>query len=269
MLLVLTSLFCSHLELSAQPQDKREKPGTATISGKVTFKGEPLRGVTVTLRLDRAINGDDPSAVLQARTDESGKYRLTGVPAGRHHISAFSPQFIMVSNVYVDTQKTTFNLVDDDNIENVDLELNRGGVITGRVTDSNNRPLVEERVELMQLDRNDKPHRFIWYPSPLVMTDDRGIYRFYGLPDGRYLISAGVSPTERMAETESEIYYLHQTFHPGVTDQSEAKVVEVGEGLEITGIDIVVSVTETKKTYAISGRVVSAETGRPVMGADR
>jgi protocatechuate 3,4-dioxygenase beta subunit len=268
MLLALTLLFCIHLELSAQPQVKREKPGTATISGKVTFKGEPLRGVTVTLRLDRSINGDNSNVVLQARTDENGQYRLTEIPAGRHHISAFSPQFIMVSNAYLDTQTAKLNLAEGDNIENVDIELNRGGVITGRVTDSNHRPLVEERVKLMQLDQNGKPHHLLWYVLTPILTDDRGIYRFYGLPAGRYMVSIGVSPAEWMRETESEIYYFQQTFHPGVTDQSQAKVIEVGEGSEITGIDIVASAAEAKKTYVISGRVVSTETGQPVMGVE-
>jgi hypothetical protein len=51
-----------------------------------------------------------------------------------------------------------------------------------------------------------------------------------------------------------------------VTQQSEAKVIEVSEGTEITGVDIVVA--EAEKTYSIYGRVISADSGQPVAGVE-
>jgi hypothetical protein len=72
----------------------------------------------------------------------------------------------------------------------------------------------------------------------MLTTDDRGVYRIFGLPKSRYLLSAG-------GYSKGEVGYFQKTYHPNVTDQSQAKVVEVGEGEEITGVNI--NVAETKK----------------------
>lgn len=54
--------------LSIQAQPAETKTVAATISGLVTLKGEPARGVTVTLQPQRS----DPSNALRAGTDEQG-----------------------------------------------------------------------------------------------------------------------------------------------------------------------------------------------------
>jgi hypothetical protein len=83
-----------------------------------------------------------------------------------------------------------FHIAEGDVIENFDIELIPGGVITGRVTDSNGRPLVEERVRLWWFDKNGTTLEF--NPRQLIRkmltTDDRGVYRIFGLPEGRYII---------------------------------------------------------------------------------
>jgi hypothetical protein len=96
-------------------------------------------------------------------------------------------------------------------------------------------------------------------------TDDSGVYRFYGLPAGRYLVNVGASAKgPQLLRLSSS--NLSKTFHPNVTRQSEAKVIEVSEGSEATGADIVVG--EAEKTYSIYGRVISADSGLPVAGVE-
>jgi hypothetical protein len=55
---------------------------------------------------------------------------------------------------------------------------------------------------------------------------------------------------------------LLQTFYPDVTDEKQAKIIEVKEGAEVTDIDIHLS--PEKNTYEAVGRVVDAETGKPL-----
>jgi len=104
-------------------------------------------------------------------------------------------------------------------------------------------------------------------PMNLIMdlnrfqTDDRGVYRIFGLRPGRYLVSAG---------GESDIFTgaagrYPRTWHPDAADENQAKVVEVTSGGEVTGVDI--RLGAVKKTYEASGRVVDDETGKPVAGA--
>ena len=96
------------------------------------------------------------------------------------------------------------------------------------------------------------------------MTDEQGVYRRALLPEGRYLVSAGMTESAmRFMSTEPSVYYP-QTYHPGVSDLSKARVVEVREGAETTGVDVVIA--GAMKTYNIKGRVVNAETGNPVGG---
>jgi Carboxypeptidase regulatory-like domain len=57
----------------ARSDDK--KPETGTVSGVVTYKGQPLAKGTVTFQ---AANGK----VFNAATDAQGRYSVKGVPAG-------------------------------------------------------------------------------------------------------------------------------------------------------------------------------------------
>jgi hypothetical protein len=95
----------------------------------------------------------------------------------------------------------------------------------------------------------------------MFLTDDRGVYRIYGLPPGKYFVSAGGA---RM------LFFFGDrkstsTYYPGVTDRARAKPVEVTAGGETTGIDI--RVTPSAKGYQASGRVIDGDTGKPLPNA--
>jgi hypothetical protein len=92
-------------------------------------------------------------------------------------------------------------------------------------------------------------------------TDDRGIYRIYGIAPGSYTVSIGES-----SETGSVRFgagargYYTRTFHPDVTDEAKAAVIEISEGTEASNIDI--SVKRKSKSFTASGRVLD-ESGKP------
>jgi len=162
----------------------------------------------------------------------------------------------------------TLTLADGERVENVDLEIKRGGVIAGRVADSQGRPVIEERVNLRKLDANNQP-RGIFYYSPnydMNQTDDRGLYRIYGLPEGRYIVSVGYAEAPGSASITSRREFYPTVFYPNATTESEAKVIEVSEGSEATNIDI--TVHDPKQTQDVYGRVVDAGSGQPVAGVE-
>jgi hypothetical protein len=250
-ILTLTLICSVPPEFTKQDQQKDAKVGTATVSGRVTIKGEPVQGVTVFLRHETT--GDERSR----KTDENGYFRITGLPAGR-----YVPMLLSLGNSISAeglVRDRMIHIAEGEIIDNVDIELTPGVVITGRVTGSDDRPLVEEPVELWKFDNNGTLHH---WSTPairkMLTTDDRGVYRIFGLPKGRYILSAG-------GYSKGDIGYFQKTYHPNVTDQSQAKVVEIGEGEEATGVDI--NVAEVKKTYHLFGRVVNAEDGHPVSSA--
>jgi hypothetical protein len=96
------------------------------------------------------------------------------------------------------------------------------------------------------------------------MTDDRGAYRLYGLPAGRYLISAGVETNQGEARMGFGTRFYPITYYSGATDQSKATVIELPQGGEVTGVDITLGRVE--KTYIATGRVIDADTGKPLAG---
>jgi len=248
---------------SVQAQAAETKAGTATVAGSVTLKGEPARGVTVILQTQ---NQDQPNAP-RARTDENGRYHFTGIAAGKYVVSALAPGYFSLGlESYRGLRGKTLNLTEGEKIENADLEIKRGGVITGRVVDSQRRPVIEERVYLNKLGVNNLLLGPLYYSQILDMyeTDDRGLYRIYGLPEGRYLVSVGYVERTGSAAIPSRREFYPHVFYPNAANESEAKVVEVSEGSEAANIDI--TVPDPKHRQDIYGRVVDAGGGQPVAG---
>ncbi len=229
-------------------------PKKATVAGKVTIKGKPAPGIAVGLRLREPTSQFEPW--FKARTDQEGNYRITDVPAGTYEIAPVAPAFVRSAS-----QRTeTVVLTEGESVEGIDFALVPGGVITGKVTDAENRPVVEQRVSLLIGDPPASQRGPI-YPRSTVQTDDRGIYRIFGIAPGRYKVAMG--------EGDNNFYWTgrtsyKQTFYPDVSDDSKATVVEVTEGSEASNIDITVGRPE--QMFAASGRVVDGENGQPIAG---
>jgi hypothetical protein len=143
---------------------------------------------------------------------------------------------------------------EDETVEGVNFSMVPGGVITGKITDADGKPLIEEYVTLTPLDSAVVSGRFIG----AIRTDDRGIYRIFGLRKGKYKLFVGQD--DRSGGGPRPAY--RQTFYPSVTDEAKAKVIEVTEGGEIANVDIVVG--RPLPAFSVSGRILDAETGKPL-----
>jgi hypothetical protein len=261
--LVLTQLLCLRLEFAAQPQVKETKRGTATVSGQVVLNGAPLGDVTVVLQPQRPTLLEEAKGV-EAKSDDDGNYRITDVAAGHYYIRVLTPGFVVIVGAGSDLRGKILTVAAGEKLENINFELRREGVITGRVTDSNGNPVAREEIGLIKLGADGEPQSSPFNHPRLKMTDERGVYRITGLPEGRYLVSVGVSPEESGARPQYRTSSYLKTFYPGAPDQSQAKAVEVKEGFENADVDIYGVVA--KKAYEISGRVVYADTGEPAEG---
>jgi hypothetical protein len=265
-LLLLLLIPALHRDLAAQSTIKVEKKRTATVSGQVTLNGEPLGGVTVRLFPERMSASGDPRSPLQAIADEEGMYRITGIIAGSYRVSILPDEFLITGGLHSDLRSKIVSVLEGEKVEGFDLVLKRGGIITGRVTDSGGRPLSRQMIELTRIGDDGKPQPLPFNHQALKMTDEQGVYRITRVPEGRYLVSSGITKAERMGTPISRDIYYPQTFHPNVSDPSQARAVEVSEGAEITGVDIFIA--ESRKTFDIKGRVVKAETGEPAEGIE-
>ena len=235
------------------------QPEKATVSGKVTLKGKPAPGVVVLLRRDGMVNPYE--TMLRGTTDQTGAYRIANLQPGSYQINTLSPGYVITDSG--DPRIRTLVLGAGENVENVDFSIVRGGVITGKVTDSEGRPIIEQQVyasrveAFKETERRGSPPR-----SASALTDDRGIYRMFGVAAGRYKIAVGRA---------EDVYYgsqgvgrasYQQTFHPNVLDQTKANVIEVSEASEATGVDITVG--QPLQTFSATGRTVDGERFTPV-----
>ena len=250
------------LSAHAQTAPAAPKP-TGTISGKVTVNEKAVADILVAAQpLDNPLR----QAAARAKTDASGRYRLTGLPAGQYQVTAIAPALASAEqtpNSFFRSSKAVV-LASGEEADDVDIKLVQGGVITGRVTDADGKPVIEERINLQMVDQagnvNNQANIPVWNYQ-MSQTDDRGIYRIYGLSAGRYRVSVG--STEGGSITGKRTYYA-ATFYGNTSDAAKASVVELQDGTEATNIDI--RVGRAANTFVASGRIVDAENGQPIPG---
>jgi protocatechuate 3,4-dioxygenase beta subunit len=259
--LFLLSPFTAHAQTAAGGA----KP-TGTISGKITVNEKGVPDILVAAQFaDRP--GQQPAA--RAKSDASGRYRLSGLPAGQYQITAIAPGLaaapqIGFSSSFYGSGKGVV-LASGEEADEVDIKLVQGSVITGRVTDADGQPVVEERINLQMVDQAGNPNNqatFGMWNYQMNLTDDRGIYRLYGLAAGRYRVSVG-SIEGGFGMSGKRTYYT-ATFYGNTSDAARATIVELQEGSEATNIDI--RVGRATSTFVVSGRVVDAENGQPIPG---
>ncbi|HJZ81558.1 MAG TPA: carboxypeptidase regulatory-like domain-containing protein [Pyrinomonadaceae bacterium] len=256
-LLFTSLLVISATSLSAQTPDVKPKP-SGSISGRVTIGEKPAPGILIMVN---GMNSAMPAA--QATSDADGNYRLAGLPAGQISVTPVAPVYVLPVNPMYG-QGRVINLSTNENVEGIDFKLIRGGVITGRVTDADGRPVIDERVTLLSVDENGAQVRGMSFRGLNVMmyqTDDRGIYRLYGLPAGHYKVSAGSDPGGGTMRTSG---YYQKVYYPDATDIAKAAIVDVSEGGETKNIDI--KLARLANTYSVSGRVIDADSGQPLPG---
>ena len=244
---------------SAQTND--EKPGTATLSGRVTEGDKPVPGILVTIR--KLANGTSES--YTAKTDEEGNYKITGIKAGRFMVVPNALAHVRLDADKKPTPTSPMITIDDAAEEKLDIQMKIGGVITGKIIDADGRPLISQIVVIFKKNENAKPVRFFTNMSNYRMysTDDRGIYRIYGLPPAKYLIAVGEDGRTFQSSSSSNKHYP-LTYYPGVQTEEKADEVEVTEGSEATNIDFTVG--KEKKLYEAKGKIIDATTGQPLVG---
>jgi protocatechuate 3,4-dioxygenase beta subunit len=257
------ALFLAGAAASAQTTDrdtKGEKEATASITGRVTVAGKAAAGITVTLAIAEPSFNRAPS--VKTTADEDGRYRLTAIAAGRYTVSPFAPALVVPQDLNSWLPGKPVTVSEGEQIEGLNFELTRGGVITGRVVDDKGRPVIEQYIHLLQVDeRGQKVGSQMGNPYNFP-TDDRGVYRIYGLPAGRYIVCVGEANDSGSIRIGVGGGFYARTFHPNATEQTRAAIIEVTPGTDTTGIDIVVS--PASKSFTASGRVVDLDTGKPL-----
>src|SRR6266404_8883303 len=250
-LILLLPAAASTLSAQSTAPPTAQPTNTGVISGQVTLKGKPAPQVPIVLYGNSAV--PLPNGGLGASTDANGVYRLTGLPAGSYWVKPMTPAFVELSRkVTIDDRETA---------DGIDFELVKGSVITGRITDVEGRPLIEERVYLFDAEpaSNQTAEKIGYVRFHDGQTDDRGIYRIFGVAAGRYKVAVGNDDGNLRWRSVARRY--RRVFFSGVTDPGRATVIEVSEGSETSHVDI--TVDGPIRTFAASGVVLDEQTNQP------
>jgi len=266
--------------------------GTAAISGVVVDdEGKPMRRVLVTFEGDARAN-------RSVVTDDRGRFAATELPAARYAIRAERAGFPPSNYGAKRPGRPGAGLTvkNGERVENITLRMARGAVITGRLFDDRGRPIpfasVTAYVVETQLDGQTSVRGVVSAGSAYPITDDRGNYRFFGLPEGEYIVgtapffrglneavriptdaeirevfgsaeraSRAVSTETRTARTtpDAAVNYA-MVFYGDVLDPLAATRIKLVPGEERTGIDLH---ARLEPRASISGKVMGPE-GSPL-----
>ena len=229
------------------------KTETSKSSGAITGKvvnesGQPLANAIVRVYVAGA-NGTEQGAA----TDREGMFRVNDLePDLSYHVNASMPAYTTPRSDSGVTAPRTYRVGDS-----VTLTLVKGGVITGRVTNATGDPVVGIRVraEMVMRARNGRRLANGWAGEKV--TDDRGVYRIYGLPSGQYVVLAGGAANSYTSSNVDPFDTDVPTFAPSST-RDTASEISVRSGEEISGVDISY---RGEQGHLISGTVTGASQG--------
>ena len=189
-------------------------------------------------------------------TDEEGNFKLNDLPAGAYTIIPVAPGYVNPDGSSSDglsPSRATFYRLG----ESPTITMKKGGVITGKALDSVGQPLVAAYVSAYRVrdseGRSAAGVSAVWRG----LTDDRGIYRIFGLPSGSYLVATDGSGAVTSSAREVATYY------PSAT-RDTAQEVAVATGSEVQGIDIR---HHGELGRAVSGAVTGYQESRTIFGA--
>ena len=225
--LTLAALLFISASWSGAAQEKKPKR-EGVISGRVIADdGQPMGGAQV-----MAVGaGKSPLTIPGQMTncDADGNFKVTGLSHGVYSIVASAPGYVPVQD-----QSRKYRIG-----ESVIIRMARGGVITGRVTDEFGEPMVGVPVAADRVrDSEGKLGGGAATMNEMYSswsTDDRGVYRVYGLEAGSYVVGVNVaSPIlGGLGETSRE----PPTYHPS-SPRGAAVEVNLRGAEEVAGVDI-------------------------------
>lgn len=244
-ILLLLTLICSMNSFAQRASGK--------ITGRIVADDEqPIPQATVIVSSYSGGTRSGLGGSQKITTDNDGYFVAEGLDPLPYMISAWAPGFAYATN------STSVNPYDSGVVhfayvgESVTLQLKRGGVITGRVTNAAGDPVIGIMVRITQVQ--DESGRSLAHSgsgsSQTRTTDDRGIYRAYSLATGAYVVAAGGS--NGFSIRPSPFVGRALTYHPSST-RDAAPLVTVSNGSEVTGIDIRY---RDEKGFAVSGKVL-------------
>lgn len=262
----------------------RPEPPKSILRGRVYYEdtGRAVKRTSIMLM------GKEGAREVSGFTDNNGVFEIKNVSAGTYYAFVNAPG-VVSPIAFADLSKSMREgfddavegfppiVVDGGGIMNVEIPARRGGAVSGRIMYSDGDPAIGVKVEIMRKVKDKFVSIVPGFSSIFSMmgggggfqTDDRGVYRFSGLPSGEYIVKVtenvshsdgrgrGYSPFETMFGTSSFLTIFYQD----ALDTEKAQKINVNAGQELPEINIYIP---DRDLYAVEGRVINAKDKQPV-----
>jgi hypothetical protein len=169
-----------------QPRDQNQRMpliGKSSLAGMVVNEnGRPIKGARVSLG-----GGAVGRTVISGA---SGEFLFEKLPEGRYGINASRPRYLSGSYGQKKPERsgTLIELADGEQKKDLKVTLFAGAVITGVVFGDDGEPVQNAQVRAMRYSMRTGVKRL--QQTDNASTDDRGMYRLFGLTPGEYVVSA-------------------------------------------------------------------------------
>jgi uncharacterized protein (DUF2141 family) len=224
------------------------------------------------------LNSSEEEIARTTISDDSGRFMFAGVPAGRYTLGAAKDGYVTTNYGASRSGAPGSAVIVADGVarNDITLPLLRGAVITGTLLDPDGQPIPGVSMRALRYSYTINGERRLTAETTTMaghITDDRGMYRIYGLPPGEYTIAAPAIPQlssgdEILMMTESEVRRgldeLRQSsrqsaavpesaavsggderravgyatvFYPGTPVISQSVMIPLGRAEERTGVD--------------------------------
>jgi protocatechuate 3,4-dioxygenase beta subunit len=193
-------------------------PSTATLTPPV-FAG----GVTISSSLGGVSQTFNIGSLSRtALTDAQGQFVFSRLAVGQYSLSVNRNEYLTTNygQKKPGGSGTTIQLADGQQMK-VELRMIRGGVITGQVIGEDGEPVSNAQVRSLRYTIASGVRRL--QSSGFAQSDDRGMYRMFGLQPGDYIVSATPNPPDfGMDRMNADMAAIEQAIASGAVQPAAA-----------------------------------------------
>jgi len=257
-------IFLLLLSVQVLPQQAPQQlPMTGAIEGTVVHSntGEPVADAEVVLTVfgsnllppvSRPLTAPSapppPQNFQPALTGADGKFSFKGLNPGAYRLVATKDGFVrqIYGQRVIDGPGRAVFVTTGQTTRDASIRLTPTGTVHGRIYDENGQPATGAPVQLLRPVYNAQGKAF--QSGGSAKADDRGEYRLYNVPPGRYFLLAGTPPGPARPR-------FSMVFYPNAGELDQASTIEVKAGAEVS-FDM--GVRKQPQTYRVRGRVVDS-----------